>query len=371
MKFIHIVTDDKFVDGAISLFEEDDRVNNSYVIIGEEAPFKYIKSNLVSFLSAHNALDVINSYNVVFVHSLPAIPLDILLNIKKEVKVVWLAWGYDLYEKPYQLIPINLYGPETKKLFRFNWFYDLLHWKNYQDNCHIHSQVKSAIRRFDYFSGVFPYEYDLLKKYNKDFKANPIDFYYGSVNFFIPENISDEIKHGKKNIIINNSGNVTGNHLDVIKALSKIKIDNDAKIIIPLSYGAPVSYANKVESEAEKVAPGQIVSLRKYLSLEEYLGLVSNCRTAVFAHERQQASDNIFMQLQYGARVFMSETSYAYKYLKEIGLKIYSLQSDLNLFNVVMPDEDILNNRQILSSMYSSKQLIDRVRNIVTIMIRS
>jgi hypothetical protein len=84
----------------------------------------------------------------------------------------------------------------------------------------------------------------------------------------------------------------------------------------------------------------------------------------VFEHERQQASDNIFMQLLYGERVYMSETSEAYTYLKSIGLKIYSLQRDLSLFNVEMTDEDILNNRSVLSNHYSSSKLVERVRTI-------
>ncbi len=60
----------------------------------------------------------------------------------------------------------------------------------------------------------------------------------------------------------------------------------------------------------------------------------------------------------------MSETSMAYAYLKSIGLKVYSLQSDLNLFNDEMDEEDILTNRRILSEQYSSSKLINRVQVI-------
>ena len=157
--------------------------------------------------------------------------------------------------------------------------------------------------------------------------------------------------------------------MDVLKAISGIEIDKEAKIIIPLSYNAKTYYVKQVESIAEKLAPGQVVSLRKFLPLDEYLSLISNCKTAVFAHERQQASDNIFMQLLYGARVYMSETSAAYTYLKKIGLNVYSLQSDLYLFNKEMSDKDIMTNRAILSSLYSSSKLTERVKKINTVLI--
>ena len=233
-------------------------------------------------------------------------------------------------------------------------------------------QIKPALKAIDYFSGVFPYEIDLIKKSHPYFRAEPIDFYYGSAkDFFIKEDVSTNINHEKKNIIIGNSANMTGNHFDVIEILSKVNIEDDSKLIIPLSYGNIRGYADAVEKEAEKIAPGRVVSLRNYMPFNEYYELISTCRTAIYAHERQQASDNIFLQMIFGARVYMSETSSAYNYLKGIGLKVYSLQSDLSLFNDAMKDEDVINNRRILSSLYAPSKLIERVKTINTILIDS
>ena len=213
---------------------------------------------------------------------------------------------------------------------------------------------------------MFPYEIDLIKEYHPEFNALPLDFYYGAKDFFIPEHPEKEIRHGKKNIMIGNSADMMGNHLDVLKVLSNIEIDKMAKIIIPLSYGGSPTYVDKVVKMAEVIAPGQIVSLRNFLPLQDYLNLITNCRTAIFAHERQQASDNIFMQLIYGARVYMSETSEAYHYLISIGLRIFSLQKDIHLFNEEMRDEDVMLNRSILSSHYATSKLIERIKKINT-----
>lgn len=363
-KIVHIVFDDKFIDGAISLYEIDDSVENTYIIIGKKQNLKYIKYTNIRYIEKEKALDYINQFNCVVIHSLPSIPLEILNNINNRIQVIWFAWGYDIYEKPYDLIPIKLYGPETQRVILYERFRRLIGISSCQRRIVIKRHIQSALSRIDYFSGVFPYEIDLLKKYHPEFHAKPLDFYYGAKDFFIPENPSTSFKHHKKNIIIGNSGDPSNNHMDVLKAIKSIRIDEKSKIIIPLSYCGTTRYLHKVENTAESLFPGQIVSLRNYLPLEEYLELISNCKTAVFAHERQQASDNVFIQLLYGARVYMSETSAAFYYLKSIGLKVYSLQSDMSLFDIEMSDEDVLNNRRVLSDLYSSTKLIERVKVI-------
>ena len=62
----------------------------------------------------------------------------------------------------------------------------------------------------------------------------------------------------------------------------------------------------------------------------------------------------------------MSETSEAYHYLISIGLRIFSLQKDIHLFNEEMRDEDVMLNRSILSSHYATSKLIERIKKINT-----
>lgn len=371
LKILHIVIDDKFIDGAISLFETDDRVENTYAIIGGNEPYKYIKYGNIVKVELDKVLDMISQFDVVVIHSLPAIPLKMIEKIPNHIKVVWYAWGYDIYEKPYDIVPVNLLGIETRrhtKLLRLKRFFD---WRYQRGVLNVLRHLKKALSRIDYFSGVFPYEIDMVKAAHPEFRAIPLDFYYGSKDFFIPETPTTEIRHGKKNIIIGNSANPTGNHLDVLKTISNNVIEDDVKIIIPLSYGGMPQYLETVKRTAEKIAPGNVCSLTSYVPFNEYINLISNCRVAIFAHERQQASDNIFLQMIYGARVYMSETSAAFYYLKSIGLKVYSLQSELHLFNVEMSDEDVMCNRKVLSARYSSSKLRDRIIAINTTLIKA
>lgn len=371
LKIVHVVIDQKFIDGAISLFDTDERVENTYIIIGEKQECEYIKSSGIVTIDEDNAINFINQFDVVVLHSLPSIPISQIKNIRKGIRVIWFAWGYDLYEKPYDIIPVKLLGPETKRYIRRQRSKNRFGINSLRASLYVKLHLKSALQRIDYFSGVFPYEIDMVKAKHTEFTAHSLDFYYGSKDFFIPEVPSIEIIHEKYNIIIGNSANITGNHLDVLETIKTVSFDKRAKIIIPLSYGGTSQYIHAVEKKAEELAPGQVVTLCAYLPLMDYLNLISNCRTAVFAHIRQQATDNIFMQLIYGARVFMSESSYAFKYLKSIGIRIYSLEKDLHLFNKEMSDADVMNNRTILSSLYSSSKLIERVYKINSILINA
>lgn len=373
MKIIHFVTDEKFIDGAIDLFESDKRVDNYYIKIQRHSRmFTYIKNKNVEQIPQSKILDRIKNCEVIILHSLPAIPVQLITKIPHSIKIIWFAWGFDLYKDFYaKIIPIKLYGDLTSVYLKQNKFFSSFKynlWFLKQTLLH-KIYLNKVLSRIDYFSGVFPYEYNEIRKAHPDFKAEPLDFYYGSTNFFIPEIPELKIKHSKLNVIIGNSGDATNNHLDVLQLLKKNNCTIEGLVIIPLSYGCDNKYADKVYNFANDIYPNKVNALRQFMPLNEYLDLISNCRIAIYAHKRQQASDNIFLQLMYGAKVYMSEDSLAFHYLKRIGLKIFSLERDLSSFKEDISDEDILINRQILSSRYSTSKLLDRVKKINDILI--
>lgn len=365
MKVAHFVVDDKFIDGAISLFESDNRVVNQYFIVQKrKTQFGYLKSTNVIRVSQFEILKKIKGFDVVVLHSFSVIPVYMIALIPKHIKVVWLAWGHDLYEGFFRnIIPTNLYDNETKKfLKRQKRKISLKITLKLVVNSILHKLfLNSALKRVDYFSGVFPYECDEVKRFHNDFKAVPLDFYYGSVDFFIPENPEKIVKHNKCNVILGNSGNATNNHLDVLSLLKAYNCSINGQLIIPLSYGCSHEYANTVYDAANCIYPNKVNALKSFMPLKEYLELTSNCRVAIYAHKRQQASDNIFLQLIYGAKVYMTEKSLAYHYLKRMGLKIFSLENDLTSFNEDISDSDVFKNRRILSACYSSSKLINRI----------
>lgn len=363
VKYLHCCCDDKFIDGAITLFNSDNSIDNTYVVVSKERelglPFKYIKTASVIRIKAEEFISFAESFQAIILHNLYSLDSEILLSLPLSCKVIWLMWGYDFYN--YKLYNKKLLYCYTNKFVDVkHFFYELKDkiWF-YLKEKHYYEQ---ALKRIDYFSGVFPYEINLLKEVRPNLRTKLIDFYYGSTNFFILETPSTSIDNKYRNIIIGNSGAVTNNHLDVFYILSKIlNTSTIDKIVVPLSYAGTKKYNSKVSKTGDNLWGAKFLPLNDYLPLKQYLEIVMNCRTAIFFHERQQASDNVFLQLLYGARVFMSNTSLMYQYLKTIGFYVYSLQEHSDLINIPLEEDKVFANRKLLSDNYSSSKLIQRV----------
>lgn len=366
IKYLHCIIDDKFIDGAISLFETVLPNSSDYVFVKlkltKKRDFKKVKSEKVKMVSEADFVNLANKYDVVILHSYFSLTPRLICSIPINIKVVWFAWGYDLYHP--RIVPINLYYDCTAKLVHCDYSLKglLLTFRSYIRNG---ISFKKSLIRIDYFSGVFPYEYDLLKKYKPYIKAKPLDFYYGSNDFFVPEKLDRAVHNKFLNVIIGNSNTYENNHLDAFHYMKNLRLVGKGKVIIPLSYPKDNKYKDRVKRMANSIwGEDHVMVLDHYLPLTDYLNIVSNCKVAVYFHERQQASDNVLMQLMYGAKVFMSETSLMYRYLKSLGFYIYSLQEDSEGINEPLCNEHIMHNRELLSNNFSSSKLLERVKVI-------
>ena len=112
-KILHIILDDKFIDGALSLFKTDNRVESQCAKWGSSSSLKYIKEPNVISLNKNNYQPIFLEYNAIILHSFDCLPLSVISNIPDSVKVVWFAWGFDIYEGLFKLIPLDLYGKLT------------------------------------------------------------------------------------------------------------------------------------------------------------------------------------------------------------------------------------------------------------------
>ncbi|MDT3387875.1 MAG: TDP-N-acetylfucosamine:lipid II N-acetylfucosaminyltransferase [Bacteroidota bacterium] len=368
MKILHCLYDDKFTDGTIRTYNCDSRHTNKYIVIDDRkviSSFKYIKCPDVTCLPSADFLKLAKEYDVVVLHSLQCMSLESIRRIPPVCRVIWYAWGFDFYCGGNPIVKINLYQAHTKKFFLLdivlNHFRRILLYPRVQLE---RLSIRRALCRVDYFSGVFPYEYNLLKQSRPYIHAKPLDFYYGDVDFFVKDNVDYNIDRNRRDIILGNSGDPSNNHLDALLILKEVGIPKDSRIIIPLNYGSNPNYKKWITKKATTLFPNNVLILDHFLPLKDYLQLVSTCKVAIFNHERQQASDNILMQLMYGAKVYMPETSQAYHYLKRVGFRVFSLQKDIDGLMSGLSDDDIINNRMLLSKLYSSHTIVDRIKTI-------
>lgn len=370
MKIAHCVTDEKFTKSIIATFDYlADSCHSSYVYIVDDSKrkaLKYIGNNAsVEHLKIEQLMKRLNDglYDVLFLHNLRSMPLEHISRIPENVKVVWLAWGFDIYGKvgSRPLVETqNPYHRETRKLIKptaKEWVVNtgkyIYKWA-FQDR-----MVRRAVSRVDYFSGVIPEEYDLMC-HIPFFRAKPIDYRYASPlsNISLDMLATEQPVRGM-NILVGNSGDPRNNHADIFHKLAQVDL-GDRKIFAPLSYAGSQRYRGQVKALGERFWGNRFVALQDFMPVAEYKSVISSCGFRIFGHERQQAMGNIRLAFRAGCKVFLSESSILYRHHVDMGLKVYTIQNDiLNGEILALPSEDeAYSNRKIaIEDSLTSKQI--------------
>lgn len=267
---------------------------------------------------------------------------------------MWFAWGYDIYTfewgTPLVVLP-DIYYPLTKKYVNKGFIGKFK--KNIGKFFNKNEILEKAVSRVDYFSGVLPFEYELIMK-NEFFHAKPIEFSYGKVDSYICEkDLYSPIVSGA-NILIGNSADPSNNHLDILDILTGLNLVGK-KIVLPLSYGGSSGYKGHIMYVGKSLWGEGFIGLTTFIPFEEYRSIVNECQNVIFFHERQQAMGNIFLSLWNGSKVFLSDSSWVYRYLMKLGFVVYSVQKDLKEveLNQKISKDEVLNNRKLLLKYYS------------------
>lgn len=339
LHILHCIQDEKFIDNCvISRFEYfNDKVENKYVIVRRNCTkpiikFEYIKqTEYVIQLTNFQFLKFLKQSNidVVVLHNFTTLSCSIIYKIPSEIKVVWFAWGADLYYpiayKSFIEIP-NLYGKITSRIAK-NESRNLNGFLRNFKRLLFDYWVKKSVSRIDYFSGVIPKEYQHMKKL-PFFHAKEVVFSYNALPSKSDSDMNFTTAKGD-NILIGNSGDMTNNHLEIFEVLKTLDLGK-RKIFVPLSYSGSERYKALVKEKGREYWGDKFISMEDFMSYEEYLQVLSSCGIRIFGHERQQAMGNITIAWKQGCKIFLSETSMAYDFYKKLGVKFFTIQHDLN-----------------------------------------
>lgn len=364
-RIINFVGDEIFTDGIIAAHDlTSDEVDHEYVIFPEKngVKFKHIKETSrirVMKYGEFRSLFEDGDVDAVFLHSLYSCPLRLIPEIPASVKVFWFSWGFDIYQRPlnHPVVTVKLHHPLTsrilekvsdKKQHNLNprdlteRFLGRLRYRMRNGKTAAYGK---ALQRIDYYSGVIPQEYDLVKEAS-GFKAEPVDYRY--IN---PKTLDltawSEITG--TDILVGNSANSTCNHVDVLEKLSDI-VPDGSQCIVPLSYSGQPSYVAEVVKQGEQLLGKRFHPLVSFMPLEEYTRIIDQCSVAIFLLERQQAMGNINRMIRRGCKVFLSETSVIYRHYQALGVRVFSFQNELTKENLEtpLPEEIQKRNREIL-----------------------
>ena len=175
---LHLVNDEKFLNGIISLFEIINPNQNEYLIIVNSLDFnfKYLKDHdrvhVIKYKS-RKYLEIIRNisqFEVVLIHFLDSIKADIINKSPKGICFVWMIWGGDAY----RLFDYKLYDEETfnlliniKPKWKFSrkiatgFFLKLILKKK---KIFKRLAICKAIKRIHFCTTVIPEEYYLFKE---------------------------------------------------------------------------------------------------------------------------------------------------------------------------------------------------------------
>lgn len=373
LNIIHCILDEKFINGVMEVFDHTQGEHrNSYVLFPEgkrEKTFRYLKyGDRVEVVRRTDALQYVTSRpcDVLIMHNLSAFPIEQLARVPDNIRIVWLAWGYDLYS-PFKghrpFIPINMYRPLTRKAINHDVQWRLkrmakrMRWRLMGYG----KMTERGVGRIDYFSGVIPWEYDMMTR-NPFFRAERTEFTYCDMNPFATEEALSSPAVAGRNILLGNSGGETNNHIDIMEQLRDTGIV-DRKIIVPLSYGGRKDYTKQVIAAGNRLFGDRFKPLNTFIPLAEYQDIMASCGYAVYAIERQQALGNVWLALWNGLTVFMTETSPLYSHLVSQGYKLFTTQRDLHLIaeGYTLTEQDVMHNRQTMLLHNSLEKNLSRI----------
>ena len=106
-----------------------------------------------------------------------------------------------------------------------------------------------------------------------------------------------------------------------------------------------------------------------FLSLKEYNNIVSSCGILIFNHVRQQGVANIISLGYLGAKLFLNKKSPVYKYYKDLGVDINTIQDiteEQLINNLTMAA--FKNNQKLFSDIYSKKAVLEKVNKLLDIL---
>jgi hypothetical protein len=383
-RIIHIAFDSIFLDYAINQFELVAPDQSNYLV---DTPYtdcklKFIKNvnkiSLINFAKPENRkllLTELKTENILIFHCINVNMVEIINSAPKNIKIVWLVWGGEFYSLP--LFNNKLYQPYTSKIL--NQFYKtslrskiykriprihyLLH-KLKNGNTHPVVRKIHAMNRINYAGIFIKQDYDLLKSiYN--FNLKWLWFSYFNIDDTVRD-LSIIPNNEKENILVGNSANPSNNHIDIFNLLKPLNLGT-RKVICPLSYGNNINgYAEKVIEEGEKYFGNNFIPLNKFIELDKYNEILNSCNIVIMNHNRQQAVGNIITAILQGSKIFLNEENTVYKYLKEIGVIVFSIQRDLPFIDFSSLNENVIReNKTVLIKYLSKETVLEKTRELI------
>lgn len=391
---LHLANDEKIIGRTVEIFEEalpfrnlwvitnrarksDLRIikptpKTGHLILGRKEFAKDMSGHISSVMSrCGESMDDSRGILHIVIHLLNPRKTEIVKRIKKvlppscNVKIYWIIWGLDLYNKLLQPAGFEMFTPDAERgglIARSTGFF-----KRIGALREAKATVKFIEQYVDYVvTDTTESDYSQLVKYYPQFAAKPWkDFFYYPIDTILGDLYYTPLpdKSCKDTVMVGNSASRTNNHKYLLALLSQFDLKNK-RVVVPLSYSGRKGYVNEVVAYGQKEVSG-FTPLMKFMPLEEYNKLQSSTAVALFGNLRQEAIGNIMIALYMGAKVFLFESNPVYEWAVNHNLKVFSMsllsQQELD---TLLPVEDAEHNRSVLRQLYSKRRMIRLIQEL-------
>ena len=308
----------------------------------------------------------------VIVHTLNDDILELSLNLSSNVPIFWRSWGPDLHDIIYPDNDLTLpyteklvYGGDIFNRSSLKFLRTLYHRISGKDKDRKVRILKKQefLRSVNFIATTTRTEFRMLHEKLQGIKAEYMPLNYRSLDLkSLPELI--DINNNNDSAMIGHSSYSYQNHADI---LYKLKSESyEGSIVVPLNYGNSI-YRDKIISLGKKLFNGQIDFLTDFLKFEDYQKFINKFHAFILNSKVQSGGGNVMYFLFQGSKVYLREENPVYQDYKEIGIKLYSIQKELNRSHLVNENislEDQKNNRGIIENMFNSQAEERNIRNV-------
>ncbi len=354
MRVLHVILDEKFIDNAVGIFDALDGIHNEYLLVSAGGPIRIIHAarRVTVFRSQRARLGYIRHAHAdaIVLHAL-SFGATLVPFVSGRTPLVWISWGGDLYrDSADRFVPSYpfrrpLFMPETRAWLSSQrraglgvvrgWLISLL-----RDRLRA-----AAIRKIGYLSTCLPYEFGEVQRRYPHFKRFEFD-YIDRTALSLPRCAGSDI-------LVGNSASINCNHLDVLEIMRRSGATS-SRVMVPLSYAGDETYRSAVIQKGISIFGDRFVALTRFMEIAEYLTLLKGCGFAVFGFLRQQATKNIQLLFFQGSKVFFYRDTDMYRYFKETGYAVFSIDEDLTGDGLArrLSDEDFQRNRELVTAQF-------------------
>lgn len=380
MKILHLIVDHQVIERTLGIYETVFPQSNEILIFDwkPKDPIKHLGKYKNRPIVKHNdGANYGEKYNFagithIIAHYLTMDMIDFIKCAPQDIHVCWEIYGADLYNQ-----------------FLVDYGYDIYHTspKKYSKYSILETYFGPIFKALLYLKGV-KYVYPRQRKKQFEYICNRVNSLqycckydahlvcdlakrsipsYEVFNYSLSEvlgNIKGHDYSEGTNIMIGNSASYSNNHLYVLKILRDVVLPEGCKLVMPLSYGGSSRYIRDVITNYDNAFNNRTHYIREYMPLNQYNQIFLDLSTMIMSAWRQESMGTIIMGLYLGIKVYMSEKSPLYKFLKNCGFIIFPVEyinSDSLLEKLTVEQKRV--NRDLVIKRYDENVFENSLKN--------